>query len=293
MPLRPQSHQKNAGSGDASGEAASVAADNRVIDYVAQDGHREAFRRCCGCGIVAGRCGARGRADEHRRAGFQHQYRRQADRGRSGNRPALHQGGRAHDPRRAPPPDCRAHDRVHAGRPGRRGECAGWRSADLCQCGRVPAARAVRLHARPASPASAGFGWRRHGRRLGWRFRRRRLWWRPGLWRRLLRRLLWRRRFVLGRCVGFDHHLDFGRQQRDERCGCRYRHRQFDLDHLVLGPDQFLHRPGFDLDVDRSGVEQHRRGVEHQHVGQRLLIDRRGFVFGQCLVLDRRCLVLG
>lgn len=199
------------------GPSASAVTDKQGNDYVAQTGHREALRRCCGCGTVARRRGARGRADEHRRAGLLDEHRWQAHRSRSGLGRALHQDARTRhsDAGTAPPPHCRADGRMSAGRPGgHRGRCqhAGRRRANLLRRGRMSADRAGRLYARAAAAPAPDFGRRRAGRRLGWRLwrrvrRRRRLWW------RLLRRLLRRRRVVLRRCRGFDYHHQFGRRQ--------------------------------------------------------------------------------
>lgn len=170
----------------------------------------------------------------------------------------------------------------------------------LFRSGRMPARRSGCLHACAAASASADFGrwWprRRLGWRLGRRFRRR-----PRFRRGwLLRRLLRRRRFVLWRCFGGEHHHHRRRRSGHDRwqhqhkqwwkqrhCH-RHRHRQFDLHDFLFGPDQFVHRPGFDVDLDRSGVEQHRRSVEHEHLGQCLVLDRSGLVFWQCFLLDRR-----
>lgn len=171
----------------------------------------------------------------------------------------------------------------------------------------MSAAGAGRLYACTAAAFAPDFGRRWPRRRLGWRFRRR-LWWRPRLWRwRLLRRLLRRRRFFVRRRFGGQHHHHRRRQQwferfeqfhqrlqrRIERCCHRYRHRQFDLDDLFLGPVQFVHHIVFGRgDVfDRSGVEQHRADFQHQQLGQCLVLDRRGIVFGRCFVIDRGGLV--
>lgn len=159
------------------------------------------------------------------------------------------------------------------------------------------------LYASAAPAASSDFR-RRWPRWRVWR-RLRRIWRRPRLWRRwrLLRRVLWRRR-IGRRWVGFDHHhdIDLGRgrwlerwdqwrfQWRVERCRDRYRHRQFH--DLVFGPDQFVHWPGVDLDVDRSGFFEHGSGVV---LGQCFVlhgcsVHQHGYGFelvGQCQHIDR------
>lgn len=162
----------------------------------------------------------------------------------------------------------------------------------------MPAYRAGCLHARAVASASADFRRRWPWRRLGWwlgrRFRRRPRFW----WWRLLWRLLRRRRFVLRRCFGGEHHNHWWRrsghdkwqqqhQRWQQRHHHRHRYRQFDVHHFVVGSDQLVDGSGFDFDFDRSGVEQHRRSVEHQHLGQCLVLHRSGVVLGQCFVVDR------
>ena len=160
----------------------------------------------------------------------------------------------------------------------------------------VSAYRAGRIHACAASAASPDLG-RWWPRRWFWRrLRRRRIWGRLRWWR-LLWWLLRRWRFVFGRRVCIHHHIDirlvigrcehvFGRFEWIERRRDRYQYRQFD--DLVFGPDQFVDGPGVDIDVYRASFQQHRSGVQHQHIGQCFVVDWRCVIIGQCQFVDRR-----
>ncbi len=172
-----------------------------------------------------------------------------------------------------------------------RAVAAGRGGAGLHRHRRMSADRAGCLFACAVASASADLGRRRCRcrTRAGWRRiglgRLRRRW-------RFLRRLLRRRRIVFGRCVGDQHHHHrraeqwrpqfrwigrFGWLGWIERCRDRHRHRQFDLDHIVFGSDQFLDRSGVDLDLDRTGIVEHWCGFEF---GRCVQFDRRGIEFG-------------